>query len=187
MQWDDRGRNRAEKKTECKEFEGLIALYVSGDLSPSESRLVAEHLEACPTCRKEGHLYRERLRDLALLGSREMPDPLFPDFTDQVLLRARIEGAALGEEELLPARKQDKQRWLPAVLAAAAAILFAAAGLYFLVGLGRGDKRPASTPAVAQKTSVIEEEELGAPPGTGLLPRQGVLPAGAPEEETIEF
>ena len=116
----------------CAEFEERIALYVGGDLAPSEWPAVQEHLRVCSDC---ATLARELEEDRAWLASRP------PETAD-------VDFAAMRREIR---RKIDRPRWIWKWIAAAAAVLLA-------VGVAWRVKERPLPPVTARKEFAAQKE-----------------------------
>ncbi|MDX1620420.1 MAG: zf-HC2 domain-containing protein [Nitriliruptorales bacterium] len=75
---------------DCREVARILQSYLDGELPPSKTHLVAEHLEHCDRCGIEAEVYREVKRSLHELGTE--PDPAAVD-----RLRSYAEGLITDE------------------------------------------------------------------------------------------
>ncbi|MGI8574864.1 MAG: anti-sigma factor domain-containing protein [Egibacteraceae bacterium] len=109
----------------CDELRLELGAYVLGGLTDAEQRRVAEHLEACPNCRRE---YEELATLPRLLAHLRITSPMAPP----AHLRARVLFAA--------SRRRVRNRWLAAV--AAAVVFGVLIGAFSVVWLSRSAEQP---------------------------------------------
>jgi anti-sigma factor RsiW len=69
----------------CARFETLIALDVESDLPEPEARLVAEHLEACGSCREFEAAMRQSQAALKTLRLDDVDDSVYAQVRTEVL------------------------------------------------------------------------------------------------------
>ncbi len=77
----------------CRAFERLIALDVEGDLPQSQGRAVAEHLLACPSCRKFTESLKTSQSLLKDLGQEPVDDQILAE------VRRRVRIGLASEQE----------------------------------------------------------------------------------------
>lgn len=58
----------------CDSYKDTLPLFASGDLGPKESENLAQHLDACPTCRAEYEKLTEIVAALAPTDSERLTD-----------------------------------------------------------------------------------------------------------------
>ena len=116
----------------CRTVQRLISDEIDGKLAPGKSRSLKKHLPACRSCRE----YEERLRDLqaksAQTGVPAVPSGYWEDSIAR--LREKLETVRTetgGRERIRWAVPPLFPRW---AWAGAAALVFAGAGLYFVLG-----------------------------------------------------
>jgi hypothetical protein len=95
----------------CKEFENIIDRYLDCELTDVEAREVQEHLDKCPTCRKEFGPLIEFLN-----SSWEVKEKV-PDG-----LRSRIFNI-LARQEAFPSRQKRNHWWVWSAAAAAIVLI----------------------------------------------------------------
>src|SRR6476469_6262856 len=101
----------------CSEVAELAPQYLSGELDPARARAVANHLATCPACAREIGEMREvdaRLR-------REIQSQ---DLGDVAALERRVRRAVAADRR--------PGRWIAAAGAAAAVVVMAGLGWFFL-------------------------------------------------------
>ncbi len=74
----------------CDDIKLLLADYLEGSLSPSDTALVKEHLKKCADCREELQFLKKYLKKIETFPSLKAPD----DFLEQ--LHARIDDSGRG-------------------------------------------------------------------------------------------
>jgi anti-sigma factor RsiW len=153
----------------CPGFEERIARYVGGDLEVREAAALQQHLRECGRC---AQLASEMEEDRRWLGSRppEMRDVDFAAMRSQI--RREIE------------RPRSRWRWLPAVVAAAAMVVF------FVVA---NERHVPPRPRVAQAPAVVAAAPVtvaakAAPPVRHRKTKTAVAPqAGLSLEEAMRM
>jgi anti-sigma factor RsiW len=156
----------------CREFEGLIALHVEGDLEEAERRRVESHLRNCPDCRE----LADELRDSQAAFKSMRQDVADQSALSSVRARVLVDIAGLESGSLF-------ERWFwggfrqRATLAGIAVLIVGGAALWF----SRGQEIPGGSvapPEVAVRVAVPEHESAGelaplpAPKPAAALPRR---------------
>jgi anti-sigma-K factor RskA len=128
------------------DFYDAVPSYVLGALPPEEVGAFEAHLEGCPACRTEvAHL--QAVPDALALSAPPVAAP--PELRERIMSRVRAEAELLqaaGPAADRPASRRPWWRLRPALAAAGATLVAAAAVVGFVLGEGGG---PARTPTIA--------------------------------------
>src|SRR5690606_38745196 len=123
------GGGSGMNRTDCSDYEGLLAAALAGELSAAERRALDEHLAECPRCAAEAASLGEIWRGLGRL-EETAPSPFLAARFERMLSR---EIAAEATRDALAAaapRRNPALAWaagLAAALAAGVALGFFAA------------------------------------------------------------
>ena len=112
-----------------------LAAYLSGDLDADE-RLALE-ADLARDARLRSQLERIRAADAALLALPEVAPR--PDFSERLHAAVAAEVDQYLGDELAARRERRQRRWMPIAGAAAAGLVFVAAGVGVISGLGGDD------------------------------------------------
>ncbi len=142
-----------EERTEpmtCSQIRNILALYAGGDLdNAAEAREVEAHLASCEACRAEVDALRASLGALKAAGATEESLPeTDPGYWVEV--ESKLRERALGVDQL----RLDRPTWrtLPALLAQAALVLFAAGATIWFMASHHQPAGPSAPTAVAKGT-----------------------------------
>ena len=164
----------------CSRIEKLLPLYVGGDLPERKARAVAQHLAACPNCRRTADAYAASVEALRDAGAQTPPGQDWRACWRAVDARL-VDNLRRRRVTLLPA-SFDAGR-----LARAAAMFLLALGLGILVGWhlkSRTDRAApgrveVAVPAPPQAVEVAEEQgsEPSAPDAEAAVAKRKQGPA----------
>jgi len=139
----------------CEDFEKLILLAGSGELSPGDGQALESHLSACADCRR----YREEVVHLTRLAASALPSEPASFLVPRILAHAGAE------------TRRGQQSWFPVprfhILALAASLLVAVC--VWVVSTSEGTKDPitdmhtlATVMSSEMETEVDNQAEQGA-------------------------
>ena len=139
--------------SDCKRFEGLVALHVEGDLPADEIGRLASHLAICSACRA--------LAEELETSQRALRIHMHPPFDEEVLAQIRADVLAqVVRPRALPFRRRVRKAapWL-----AAAATLLVAIGLWRFSGEPSPQTAPAPVEALSVGAPTVEAPTVEAP------------------------
>ncbi len=129
--------NRLDHDPFCEEALGLLEPFIDGDLSPSESTRLREHLERCPACAAELELAARIQRELRSLPQLDCP----PEVLEKV--------ERAGRSEVVPFPRRDRAGLRIAAIAALLALAVGGGALFL-----RFEERDRPSPQeIAQATA----------------------------------
>ena len=152
---------------ECKAVREKLSLYLDGQLSTSDMKLVDEHTRMCTACREELSSLEETVDLVRSLEPLEVP----PDLKDKIMERVR----AAGGSQVAATRWQHAWGRWGRTLSSAAAVLIAAILIGKAVtgpGLGLKQDAPAACDEASEyagagseimDSSMLEGQEQAAP------------------------
>lgn len=155
----------------CEEFGALLDAYADGELSPSDTLRVAEHLKTCGGCRS----YVDAALAIRAAFPDEEDEAVPAEFAGGVLSAVR-DGKAT--RETAPAAKKGRwKRWALPLAACLALAVIAGQARWFSAG-----ENFQSTAAVARDASVAEEN--GVLESAPAAPAAPEAPAGEVETQS---
>lgn len=69
----------------CKNLRGKLSLFAAGDLEPSQSQLVQDHVNACPNCRQQVQSFQKTGSMLRSYGQQISNAPQSRDLTGGIM------------------------------------------------------------------------------------------------------
>ena len=180
---------------DCEKVRDRFSSLWEKELTPSEEKMVKEHLSSCPECQKEFERFEKTMGWLRSVGEVEVPEGFLPELYKKMEERKR---APLGEKV--------RGRWfgfplsfkLPVQAVAMVAIVFLVLYLTKMMpmeGYRMKDAKQLSVPLSGEKKSeqVLSQKEMEKEPRVLETPPETPHPKGvdlakapAPKEEKFE-
>jgi len=182
-----------QQKAICTEIEGLLPLFVGGDLEQEDSRFVGSHIEECVACagllRNAETARIELRRGLTELVDGREPQ-LWPAIREQLAVEGLLRDVAErrspdlgGERERHPFTLlfQSKSMRMAGGLAASLALIFFAGRNMDFASPGAGTTTPERAPALANGLAsevVLPSQPKDLVADTGTIVPVGLRPVG---------